>query len=123
MTRPPTFLDGHDDDAIEAAEWIAEHGAEPIEGGYSTFEECVEKEFGYTRDWAYKRIDFAETRNALLSTNVDIPAITNEGQARSHGSAHTRPGPGRSATPLRIFSTKRPQKVPLSEIRVRRPLP
>lgn len=54
-----------------------------IEGGYSTFEECVEKEFGYTRDWAYKRIDFAETRNALLSTNVDIPAITNEGQARA----------------------------------------
>ena len=49
-----------------------------IEGGYSTFEECVEREFGYERTWAYRRIDLAETVAALPIGN-----ITNEGQARA----------------------------------------
>ena len=52
-----------------------------IDGGYSTFEECVEKEFGYERTWAYRRIDLAETVQMLPIGNT--PAITNEGQARA----------------------------------------
>ena len=134
MTRPPTFLHGHGDDAFDAAAWIAEHGAEPIEGctfalidiarslrriaDHRMAEECL-AHHGVTHLRGTPR----RTVGAALSPMGDIPAITSERQARSHGSAHTRPGPGRSATPLRIFSTKRPQKVPLSEIRVRRPLP
>lgn len=51
--------------------------------GFPSFAEYVEQRLGYTRDWAYKRMDLAETRSALLSTNVYTPEITNEGQARA----------------------------------------
>lgn len=48
---------------------------------FATFEEYVEKRLGYTKGWASQRISLATT--AAQFTNVNTPAITNEGQARA----------------------------------------
>lgn len=70
-----------------------------IEGGYSTFEECVEKEFGYERTWAYRRIDLAETVAMLPMGNM--PAITSERQARAIKPVLRDHGPDVAAEVLR----------------------
>ena len=49
---------------------------------FDTFEEYVEQRVGIVRQYAYRLIDLADTVTAL-SPIGDIPAITNEGQARA----------------------------------------
>jgi hypothetical protein len=47
---------------------------------HATFADYCEKDLGYTRDWAYKRIDLADTVAALSTTGIQIDS---ERQARA----------------------------------------
>lgn len=49
---------------------------------HATFADYCEKDLGYTRDWAYKRIDLADTVQQM-SAIADIPQIAKESQARA----------------------------------------
>lgn len=64
---------------------------------YSTFEEYCRERWGWSRGRAYQHIEAADTA-AIVSTNVDIPAPTNEGQARELAPIARRdPGAAREA--------------------------